>query len=65
MNDNLDCRTCNGKCNKKGYPSVSKNSLYCQEQRNVIAYERINVFHNIKTKLDKLFKQFLQKGRMK
>jgi len=36
MNKNLNCRTCTGKCNKKGFPSVSKFSYYCNDQRKVL-----------------------------
>ncbi|PNX49472.1 MAG: hypothetical protein BV457_01555 [Thermoplasmata archaeon M9B1D] len=32
----LNCRVCPGKCNKKGFPSVSKLSYYCNEQRKTV-----------------------------
>jgi len=34
-NDNMNCKKCNGKCNKKGYPSVRKGSAYCESQRGI------------------------------
>lgn len=37
---NLNCQVCAGKCNKKGYPSVSKYSHYCNDQRRVLTVEQ-------------------------
>ena len=31
----MKCTECSGHCNKKGYPSVSKYSAYCDSQRGV------------------------------
>lgn len=31
----MNCKKCNGKCNKKGYPSVRKGSAYCESQRGI------------------------------
>ena len=33
--EKLNCNTCPGHCNKKGYKSVSKGSKYCQEQLDI------------------------------
>lgn len=49
MKKELNCKNCNGKCNKKGFPSVSKHSVYCDCQR-----KKINRLHVLAIKDNRL-----------
>ena len=57
----IKCYEC-GKCNKKGLPSVSKGSAFCQKRRGLLTLERTSKWSNFKMNLQ----QFLiQKGFMR
>ena len=53
MNTNLNCVSCKGKCNKKGYPSVTKNSIYYDNQRNNNTIESLDLWKKAKTLIKK------------
>lgn len=55
----LNCRKCR-KCNRKGKPSVSKHSLYCDKQRKVTVRAKESLY----TKLKRI-KYLLRKNRIK
>lgn len=60
--DSINCRICPGHCNAKGYPSISKGSKVCKEQRGMLSPERTKKWK------DKLFdfKQLvMNKGLMR
>lgn len=61
MNDELNCRSCKGKCNGKGKPSVSKYSAFCESQRNVAITDRLKFWQFTNNKLKKLIN--LLKGK--
>ena len=46
--DKINCNKCTGHCNKKGYPSASKGSAYCQEQKGQMTEERSNKWKSVK-----------------
>ena len=60
--DKVKCYECKGKCNKKGYPSVSKGSKYCTQERGIISPDRKSMWDNVKFNLQSLF---MSKGAMR
>lgn len=49
------CCDCKGHCNKKGYPSVTKNSLYCENQRGVLPIIKRDYWIKLLNQLNSLF----------
>ena len=45
------CFQCKGKCNKKGYPSISKYSKVCNENRGNITVKQQNIFDRLSKRL--------------
>ena len=43
----VKCYEC-GHCNRKGKPSVTKGSAYCEKNRGIMTPERISVWQKIK-----------------
>lgn len=57
----IKCYECRGHCNQKGYPSVTKGSKHCKEERGLIPRRRPDdkgFIHNLKMLL-------MNKGRMR
>jgi len=52
----INCREC-GKCNKKGKPSVSKGSRFCEKQRGLLAPERKSAWASFASKLQMMFQE--------
>lgn len=59
----MKCYECYGKCNKKGYPSVTKQSKYCMEQRKLLGSNRKSIWKKFTNKLSTLKVDLLQKGK--
>jgi len=58
--DSINCRQCKGHCNAKGYPSVSKGSKYCLQQRGLAPVREKGI-----SLLDKFKNLFNLKGSMR
>ena len=52
-NKELSCKNCKGHCNKKGYPSVTKHSPYCDKQRKQLTIEKISFWKRLKKMIQK------------
>jgi len=60
--DKIKCYQCKGHCNKKGYPSVSKGSSYCDKQRGLLPEEKVSKWKQAIFNLQSLF---MSKGSMR
>jgi len=56
----IKCYECRGHCNKKGYPSVTKGSKHCKQERGLLPLKKDDRGIMAKIKM-----MFMNKGRMR
>jgi hypothetical protein len=62
--DTLSCRGCRGHCNQKGFISVMKGSVYCENQRGVAGSKRVQLINQIRqSRFFNRFNRYYKKAR--
>jgi len=46
--EKVNCNKCTGHCNKKGYPSATKGSAYCREQKGEMTEETVSKWNQFR-----------------
>ena len=55
----MKCTECTGRCNKKGYPSISKYSMYCDDELGISRWI-FKKHKNKKVKKKSIMKRFVR-----
>jgi len=57
--EEIRCNKCSGRCNKRGFPSVTKGSAYCQAEKGTMTEERAMLWSQTRNSWEQL-KEFLR-----